>query len=119
MHLTNAPLNALVILNDTIYVEAARVMAKRVMKTHLDDRERLNYAYKLAFSRSAEKYEMDLLLNRLVLTKAKVANNDSGASKFINVGGFKRDAALDPVEHASWTVIYQLILNLDETLNKE
>ena len=38
------------ILNDTIYVEAARVMAKRVMKTHLDDRERLNYAYKLAVS---------------------------------------------------------------------
>lgn len=119
MHLTNTPLQALVTLNDTTYVEAARVMAERVMKTHLDDRDRLNFAYKLAVSRNIEAYEMDLLLNRLKISKNKFKNNESGASKFLNIGDFKRDTALDPAEQAAWTVICQLILNLDETLNKE
>ncbi|MCM8536240.1 MAG: PSD1 and planctomycete cytochrome C domain-containing protein [Lentisphaeraceae bacterium] len=119
MHLTNTPLHALVTLNETTYVEAARVLAEKVMKAHLDDAERLNYVYRTVTSRSIAKDEMNILMNRLKTLKQQFSKDQSGAARFVNVGEFKRDAALDVVEHASWTVVCQLLLNLDETLNKE
>ncbi|MCH2209589.1 MAG: hypothetical protein MK132_27540 [Lentisphaerales bacterium] len=39
-------------------------------------------------------------MNRLEVTKRKFADNESGASKFINIGEFKRDVSLEPIEHA-------------------
>ena len=62
---------------------------------------------------------MTVLLNRLKISKEKFSHDKAAATQFINIGEFKRDPAIDPVEHAAWTVICQLILNLDETLNKE
>jgi hypothetical protein len=119
VHRTNTPLHALVTLNDTTYVEAARVFAERLLMEKNTDEERLSYAFLKAVSRNISHDEKVLLLARLDLLRKIYALEKTDAQKLLTVGEFKNNTQLDPVDHASWTVICQLILNLDETLTKE
>jgi hypothetical protein len=123
---TNTPLHALVTLNDPAYVEAARVMAQRVLTTVPErmtvaesDEARVEFAFQLATTRAPQPRERRILLARLGKLRAQFAADSDGAKAFAASGEAPRPEGLDPIEHAAWAALCGLILNLDEVLSKE
>lgn len=116
---TNTPLHALTTLNDITYVEAARVMAERVMKATKTDKDRLSLAFQLATSRNPRQAEVDILEERLAKLKTSYQKQVGQAEQLLAVGEMPRDPSLNAVEHAAYTGICTMILNLDETITKQ
>ena len=118
--LTNTPLQALDLMNDVTFVEAARVFAERVMKeggaTHS---ERIAFAFRAATARRPKATEAavleDAFLENLELFKAK----PDAALKYVSHGEYPRDAKFDVSELAAYTSVTSLILNLNEVVMKE
>ena len=118
--LTNTPLHALVTLNDIAYVEAARAMAQRVLKEGgADDEARVSHAFRLATSREPKLSERVILLQRLNQLRATYAKDHKAAQALLAVGEFKRDEKLNATDHAAYSVLCNLILNLDEVITRE
>jgi len=117
---TNTPLHALGTLNDVTYVEAARVLAQKAM---LDggksDDERLGFAFRRMLGRAPVETEVKILASSLEKQRKLFAEDPAAAAKLLKVGESKRDEKLDPNEHAAFTAVCTLILNLDETLTKQ
>jgi len=116
---TNTPLHALVTLNDTTFVEAARVMAQGVSVAAESDEARLEYAFRLLTARRPTVKEAAVLLARLAKLRAQFAAEPAAAEKLAAVGEAARPATFDAVEHAAWTALCSLMMNLDEALSKE
>ncbi|MFC1757420.1 DUF1553 domain-containing protein [Planctomycetota bacterium] len=115
---TNTPLQALVVMNDPQFVEAARFMAERVMKQTDSPAERIDIAYRLATARKPST-KIRSVLHRAFATELKAFQADSKrAQELLDSGDGKRDESLDLSEHAAWTVVCSIILNLDETLTR-
>ena len=72
----------------------------------------------IAVSRPANSREIDVLTTTLQEQAAQFRADPERAKQFLGFGESKRDESIDPAEHAAWTVITQLILNLDETLTR-
>ncbi len=116
---TNTPLQALLLLNDPQYLEAARALGQRMMKTGGKlPTERISFAYRLATGKPISPADLSLTLKTYedMLTHYKA--NPKAATELIAVGESKADASLNPQELAAWTMIANLILNLDEVLSK-
>ena len=116
---TNTPLHALVTLNDPAYVEAARVLAQRVLAGSAADPARLSAAFRLTTARTPTPAEQNILTTRLATLRAHFAADPTAARELSAIGEFARPATLAPAEHAAWTALCLLVLNLDETLSKE
>ncbi|MEE2825199.1 MAG: DUF1553 domain-containing protein, partial [Planctomycetota bacterium] len=115
---TNTPLQALVTLNDPQFVEAARVMAERLLTSEKDNGQRLDLAYRLCVSRPASPDERRVVLELLADQKSRFKASPETAKQLLAVGESSRDESLDMQEHAAWTIICQMFLNLDETLTR-
>jgi len=116
---TNTPLQALALMNDKQYVEAARKLAARMLKeggsTPL---ERLTYGFRLTTARTPTSKELDVL-QRCLQKQLEVFTADKpGADKLLTYGDSPKAMDLDPAEHAAWTMIANLLINLDETITK-
>ena len=116
---TNTPLHALTTLNDTTYVEAARVLARRLLLTAQNDPARITHAYRLILARPPKPAEKDLLLQRLATLRTQFAADPTAAKTLLTVGEFPPDPSLPAIDHAAYTALSQLLLNLDEALCKE
>jgi hypothetical protein len=116
---TNTPLHALTTLNDVTYVEAARALAERALETDGTPAERVAYTFRIVTSRRPTPAEGDILLGSLERLRALYRKDVAAAEKLLRVGESKRDEKLDVVEHAAYTALATLILNLDETLTKQ
>ncbi len=116
---TNTPLQALVLLNDPTYVEAARKFAERVMMHASSDEERLAFAFKLALCRTPRPEEQTILLDFRRAARQQFNHDPAAAEKLLGVGQSPRDASLDTVDLAAWTTVTSMILNLDETITKQ
>ncbi len=116
---TNTPLHALVTLNDPAYVEAARVLAQHLLTSSPDDTARVTEAFRLATARPPTAAEQKILAARLAKLRADFAADPKSAAELASIGEYARPASLAPTEHAAWTSLCLLILNLDETLSKE
>jgi hypothetical protein len=117
---TNTPLQALTLLNDVPYVEAARVLAQRVMTEGGPAPEsRLTLAFRLAMGRRPRAVEMKILRAGWDDYLAQYRKDRKAALKLIRTGEAKRDKGLDVSELAAYTAVASLILNLDETITKE
>ena len=116
---TNTPLQALLLMNDVQFVEAARKMAERVMRDGgSTPADRVRFAFRLATSRHPDNDERDVFLQLYRANLNRYKRNTQAAAELLSVGEAKRDEALDSAELAAWTIISNLILNLDETLTK-
>ena len=117
---TNTPLQALVLLNDPTYVEAARVFAQRILSEGGDSVEsKIDYAFQLAVARKPEHAEAEVL-QRMFQQQLEIFSQDSDAAmKIVSVGESPVPSDLDQTEHAAWTAIASIILNLDETVTRE
>ena len=115
---TNTPLQALVTLNDIQFIEAARVLAERVLKQKSSDAERLDCLYRLVLARSPQPAELPVLTAALADFKTSYGQSADAAKKLITYGERPPDPALAAPELAAWTLIASLTLNLDEALNR-
>ena len=117
---TNTPLQALTLMNNVTFVEAARFLAERMMAEAGDGLEaRIEHGFRLAVARSPTPDELSLL--RLTYEKClqRFDADPNAATKLLSVGEKKRDATLDLAPHAALTMVASTILNLDETVTKE
>lgn len=116
---TNTPLHALILLNETGYVEAARKFAERVIAAEKEPAARLNLAFRIATGRHAVASETELMLNVLSDVQAKLKNDPDKVKAYLSTGESRADEKLDPLELATYSAMTHLLLNLDETLTKE
>ncbi|MBA61490.1 MAG: hypothetical protein CMJ76_03905 [Planctomycetaceae bacterium] len=117
---TNTPLQALVLMNDPTYVEAARVFSQRIIAEGGDSTEsRFIFAFQTAVARTPDAQEMEVL-HRLYQQQYEIYRQDQAAAmKIISVGESPVPEGLDQTEHAVWTALASIILNLDETVTRE
>lgn len=116
---TDTPLQALLIMNETQYVEAARALAERIMREGGTTVEaRLTWLFRLATARPPDSKELAELKAVFQDHLAAFTRDEKGAKELIVVGETKPDAKIDPKELAAWTMVASLVLNLDEVLNK-
>jgi len=116
---TNTPLQALVLMNDEQYVEAARHLASRMIHHGgSTPTERIVFAFRLATSRTPTADEIAVFTRLYDEQRAAYAKNAEAAKKLIRVGDSPPDTTVDPRELAAWSLVANVILNLDETVTK-
>ena len=116
---TNTPLQALVLLNDPQFVEAARIFAERILREGGDSvQDKIDFAVRTATAK-APTAKMKKVLSKLVEKELKTFEaNRQRAKKLLSVGDSPADKKLDAAEVAAWTVISNLIFNLDEFVTR-
>ncbi|MGH7128274.1 MAG: DUF1553 domain-containing protein, partial [Planctomycetaceae bacterium] len=116
---TNTPLQALVTLNDTQFVEAARFLAERTLKEGGEtDEARLDFLARRLLIRPFREKELPIVKQSLAELRSYYGSHPDDAKKLIAVGESKADPNVDPVALASWTMLINELMNLDEVLNK-
>lgn len=116
---TNTPLQALNLMNDVTYVEAARKLAERVMKRAASPDERIRIAFRLVTLRQPDETELGIMTGAFHGYRDTYLTNTDAARALLSQGDSPRDESLDPVEHAAYTMLASMILNLDEVITKE
>ena len=143
--ISNTPLAVLVTLNDPSFVEASRQFAQRVLTetqgvswnddkrditrtdaredtkrddAKRDDRDKLDWAMRQLLSRAATDAEARLILGLLNENRKSFRENPSSATQRLSVGLSPRDPTLDLIEHAAWSEVCRLILNLHEAITR-
>ena len=116
---SNTPQQALTLLNDVTYVEAARVLAERMIKHGgVSDADRIQWAYARALSRPAKQAEVDVLSELLTKHREAFKANPEEAKKLIATGEAPVAKEVDATELAAWTNVARTILNLHETITR-
>jgi hypothetical protein len=117
--ITNTPLQALVLLNDPTYLEAARKLAERMLGERAGKvEETLAFGFRTATARVPTAEEQRILLKIHAEVLARFRADPSAARKLLSVGESAYDRKLDEVELAAWAAIAGVILNLDETISR-
>ena len=116
---SNTPLQALQLMNDVQHFEAARALAERVLadggKT---TDERLAFLYRTVLSRTPTTDETALLTASLQKQASLFTADPEAAKKVVTVGESKPKNVAPDIETAAWTMLANLVLNTDETLNR-
>jgi len=116
---TNTPLQALALMNDVQFVEASRKFAERIMtaggKTVA---ERITFAFRSCTARKPTAEEIAVIKSVYQSHLAEYRKDKPAALKLLSVGESERDGTLDVPELAAWTMVANLVLNLDETITK-
>jgi hypothetical protein len=117
---TNTPLQALELLNDVTYVEAARQLAQLTLRNggRTPD-ERITFAFRRATARPPKPRELDVLKRGLERYRQDFKTNPHSAVQIIRHGESSLDPNFDPSELAAYTATASVILNLDETITLE
>lgn len=116
---TNTPIQALNLLNDVTFVEAARHLAQRVLKeAPADDTERVTLAFRRALVRTPEKQEVQMLLENLEAQRKYFHGDREEAVKLVSQGDSPRDEGLPVEDLAAYTMLANLLFNLDEFVTK-
>ncbi len=117
---TNTPLQAINLLNDPQYVEAARALAARMMKEAGPSvADRINHGHRLVLARRAAEPVLQILRTGFRDYRKHYTKDVQAAKDLVSVGKSQPDDALDAVELAAYTAIANILLNLDETVTKE
>jgi hypothetical protein len=117
---SNTPLQALALLNEVTYVEAARRLAERMLADGgATAADRIAWAFRRATARRPTADEMAVLNAGLERRLAAFHADPAKAKALIATGTSKPDAQLDPVELAAYTTTANVILNLDEVVTRE
>ena len=116
---SNLPQQALVLLNDPTYVEAARVFAARILKEGGGDTAaRLTWAWQQALQRAPRQDEVEVATALLAKHQAQYAQDAQASEAVLKVGLAPAPQDLAPAELAAWTSVARVILNLHETVTR-
>jgi Protein of unknown function (DUF1553)/Protein of unknown function (DUF1549)/Concanavalin A-like lectin/glucanases superfamily/Planctomycete cytochrome C len=117
---TNTPLQALNLMNDVTYVEAARMLAERMLLAGgAGPQERLAWAFRALTSRPPDEMEQQTLLENLNAQLAYFRSHPKEAEKLLLIGEKRNDARLNPAELAAYATTASLMLNLDEVITQQ
>ena len=117
---TNTPLQALALLNEVTFVEAARALAERMMREGgSTPDERLLTGYRLATSRTPDSQTLLLLRDGFGSRLAGFQADPESATKLISHGASLPDPSLDRTELAAYTVTASILLNLDRVVTRD
>jgi hypothetical protein len=112
---SNTPLQALVTLNDPVYVEAAQALGKRMAARVGAAQEKIRYGFRSCLARPPSKTELKRLGQFYENARSTYAGKPEAAKK---LAGKDSEQGKDVVEAATWTAMGNILLNLDETLMK-
>ncbi len=117
---TNTPLQALELLNDTTYLEAARVLAEDALtKGGPDPAEKIRYTFRRATARWPRSEELTVLAKGFERYLSRFKSDPESAAHFIKHGDMPKHTNTPAPELAAYTAVASVILNLDETVTKE
>lgn len=120
---TSTPLQSLVLMNDPVFVEAARAFAQRVLtECRLPEGsnksvDRLVYAWRLALARTPSREELSIMNRTLEQQLDKYKADVESAKKLASVGDLPKLESIDDSELAAWTALCNVLLNLNETIS--
>ena len=116
---TNTPLQAFVLLHDPQFVEAARFLAERMMtEGGATPGSRLRFGFRTVTSRQPSPTELGLLTETLSQRLARYEREPEAAAKLLSVGALPGNPRLSSPEHAAYTAVARILLNLSETITK-
>jgi len=116
---TNTPLQALVTLNDPVFLEAAQGLARRVLVHDLpngSEEDRIDILFHHALSRSPNGREMVAMKGLLAQASEELSVQRDKATKLATEPIGPLPSGADPIELAAWTTLCNVVLNLDEFL---
>ena len=112
---SNIPQQALVLLNDPVFVEAAKALAERILKAgDATDVQRLENIFSLTLTRKPSKQEQIILLELLAEQRERYADDEKSALELLSTGVKPVDKSLRSGELAAWTIVSRAMLNLYE-----
>jgi hypothetical protein len=115
---SNTPLQALVLLNDPIFVEAARVFAQNILKNGHTAEERIGWAFRRAVNRGPSPEERRTLAALYGKSLERFRADPAGAKELIHAGDATVPETARPAELAAMTTVARAILNLHETITR-
>lgn len=117
---SNTALAALTLLNDPNCVEAARVLASRILgeQPKADDEQKIQFAYRLATSRLPDATEVAALKELLIASRDYYGKDNAKSDELLAIGMSKVGRNLPKAELAAWTTVSRAILNLGETITR-
>jgi hypothetical protein len=117
---TNTPLQALNLMNDPTYVEAARFLAQRMMgEGGASTEARLTRGFQLVLARPPHAVELAVLTKAYERSLREFKADAEGAKALLQIGEARNDARLDAVELAALTTVASTLLCMDQTITKE
>jgi hypothetical protein len=115
---SNIPQQALVLLNDPTYVEAARALAAKVVGRGGDDAVKIAWALEQVTNRAATNPEIDVLIGLLQKHRKEYTSDPAAAKQLLAVGTVANPKDSDVGELAAWTSVCRVLLNLSETITR-
>ena len=116
---TNTPLQALALMNDKQYIDAARKLAERMIaEGGATPESRLTFGFRWLTARQPTEHEMQVLRRTYDKQATQFQADKDAAEKLVAYGDLPKNAQLDPVEYATWTMMANLLINLDEAITK-
>jgi hypothetical protein len=112
---SNTPLQALNLMNDPVFTEAAQALAARLLKEPGSESERIERAFRLCYARAASASERDTLASFLA-RRRQLARNNPQLDKAMPVAELKQ---VEPAEAAAWFGVARALLNSDEFITRE
>ncbi|QHT68524.1 DUF1553 domain-containing protein [Rhodocytophaga rosea] len=115
---TNTPLQALVLLNDPQFVEAARVMAIRLQKEGDELEQQLELAFRLTTGRKPKEKEIEVLKQLYQSQYTQFTHNTNQAEELLGVGEYKQEDGIDKAKTAALAMVASTLFNHDESYMK-
>ena len=117
---TNTPLQALTLMNNKTFVEAARFLAERMINEGGSTiQSQIIQGYKLTLCREPSANEMSVMLKAYKQFEEEFSKNEKDAEKLLKIGEKPRDKTLKTPTHAAMTMVASALLNLDEMITRE
>ena len=116
---SNTPLQALALMNDVQQFEAARAFAERLLSGETTEARRLERAFRSVTARAPTAAERQMLADTLATHRTHYAADPEAAKKVLTNGESKAADTLPAPEFAAWTMVANLLLNLDETISRD
>jgi len=115
---TNTPLQALVMMNDPMVLEASRVLAAKLLEEKNTDDQKIKEAFRRIVCRTPSEKELGILKNYFIERMNTLKDRKEDASKLLDVGEYPLPSNADKVKLASMTEVVSAIYNLEETITK-
>ena len=116
---SNTPMQALSLLNEVTFVEAARKLAEQTLRQNGNNRDKLSWMFRKVLRRDASATELEVLSKGLERRLTTYAADPTLAPKLLAQGMSPLPSDLDRTQLAVWTTTANILFNLDETVTRE